>query len=57
MLDACRELNVALVAYFPLASGRLTRAGRPGPEPKLAVLQRPWSEVGQAHQASAARRR
>lgn len=23
VLDACRELNVALVAYFPLASGRL----------------------------------
>lgn len=24
VLDACRELNVALVAYYPLASGRLT---------------------------------
>ena len=24
ILDACRELNVALVAYLPLASGRLT---------------------------------
>jgi aryl-alcohol dehydrogenase-like predicted oxidoreductase len=24
VLDACRELDVALVAYFPLASGRLT---------------------------------
>ena len=23
MLDACRELNVALMAYVPLASGRL----------------------------------
>jgi aryl-alcohol dehydrogenase-like predicted oxidoreductase len=26
VLDACRELDVALVAYFPLASGRLTHA-------------------------------
>ncbi len=25
VLDACRELNVALVAYFPLGSGMLTR--------------------------------
>ena len=24
VLDACRELNVAMVAYFPLASGRFT---------------------------------
>ena len=24
VLDACRELNVALVAYYPLASGKLT---------------------------------
>jgi aryl-alcohol dehydrogenase-like predicted oxidoreductase len=33
VLDACRELDVALVAYFPLASGRLTDAtqGEPGP--------------------------
>jgi len=26
VLDACRELDVALVAYFPLASGRLTQS-------------------------------
>ena len=25
VLEACRELDVALVAYFPLASGRLTQ--------------------------------
>ena len=26
VLEACRELDVALVAYFPLASGRLTQS-------------------------------
>jgi aryl-alcohol dehydrogenase-like predicted oxidoreductase len=33
VLDACRELDVALVAYFPLASGHLTdaTAGEAGP--------------------------
>ncbi len=32
ILDACRELNVALVAYLPLASGRLTaRPSQPAP--------------------------
>jgi aryl-alcohol dehydrogenase-like predicted oxidoreductase len=30
VLDACRELDVALVAYFPLASGRLTGAAAAG---------------------------
>ncbi|HEY4033515.1 MAG TPA: aldo/keto reductase [Ktedonobacteraceae bacterium] len=29
VLDACRELNVALVAFFPLASGRLTSGSSP----------------------------
>jgi len=53
VLDACRELNVALVAYFPLASGRLTRSADPGRDPKLEVLQKTLVEVGQAHQASA----
>ncbi len=31
VLDACRELNVALVAYLPLASGRLPAALSPRP--------------------------
>jgi aryl-alcohol dehydrogenase-like predicted oxidoreductase len=30
VLDACRELNVALVAFFPLASGRLTSSAVAG---------------------------
>lgn len=53
VLDACRALDVALVAYFPLASGRLTAAPEAGKEPKLAALQRALGEAGQAHQASA----
>jgi aryl-alcohol dehydrogenase-like predicted oxidoreductase len=28
VLDACRELDVALVAYFPLASGKLAGAAK-----------------------------
>lgn len=52
VLDACRELDVALVAYFPLASGRLA-AAPDGKDPKLAALQRTLAEIGQAHQANA----
>lgn len=52
VLDACRELDVALVAYFPLASGRLA-AAPDGKDPKLGALQKTLAEIGQAHQASA----
>jgi len=52
VLDACRDLDVALVAYFPLASGRLA-AAPDGKDPKLAAVQRTLTEIGQAHQASA----
>src|SRR5215472_9403629 len=39
VLEACRELDVALVAYFPLASGRLTRpSGSMGTEALLTCL-------------------
>jgi aryl-alcohol dehydrogenase-like predicted oxidoreductase len=54
VLDACRALDVALIAYFPLASGRLARppeAGRPDP---IAELRRVASEIAQAHQATTA---
>jgi aryl-alcohol dehydrogenase-like predicted oxidoreductase len=52
VLDACRALDVALVAYFPLASGRLA-AAPDGKNPRLEALQGALSEIGQAHQASA----
>lgn len=52
VLDACKDLDVALVAYFPLASGRLA-AAPDGKDEKLAALQRTLAEVGQSHRASA----
>jgi aryl-alcohol dehydrogenase-like predicted oxidoreductase len=54
VLDACKDLGVALVAYFPLASGRLAAASADGdgkPD-RAAVLRRTLAEVAQAHQAS-----
>ena len=54
VLDACRELDVALVAYFPLGRGRLASGSTDGANAKLVELQRTLAEVGQAHQASAA---
>jgi aryl-alcohol dehydrogenase-like predicted oxidoreductase len=54
VLEACRELDVALVAYFPLASGRLTGAPAAGAKPdKADGLRRTLAEIGAAHQASA----
>ncbi len=52
VLEACKELDVALVAYFPLASGRLTASADGGKPDRAAVLRRTLAEVAQAHQAS-----
>ncbi len=46
VLDACRELDVALVAYFPLASGRLTDATQGEPGPLRLALQRVAQDRG-----------
>jgi len=54
VLDACRELDCALIAYFPLASGRLARApeaGRPDPH---AELRRQVGEIAAARKATPA---
>lgn len=49
VLDACRELDVALVAYFPLASGRLAQpSDRTGTKPLLTCL----ADIARAHEAS-----
>jgi len=49
VLDACRELDVALVAYFPLASGHLTQqSDRDRTRALLALL----AEIARAHDAS-----
>jgi aryl-alcohol dehydrogenase-like predicted oxidoreductase len=52
VLDACRELDVALLAYFPLASGRLTAPPDPAKPDKLDGVRRATTEIGEAHQAA-----
>ncbi len=65
VLDACRELNVTLIAYLPLASGMLTgkyrggatpprhwirRRTAPFPAPEdMEPLLQALAEIGQAH--------
>jgi hypothetical protein len=49
VLEACRELDVALVAYFSLASRRLPqRSDSMGTEALLTCL----AEIARAHDAS-----
>ncbi len=49
VLDACRELDVALVAYFPLASGRLTQASDHNRSKALLAL---LADIARTHDAS-----
>jgi aryl-alcohol dehydrogenase-like predicted oxidoreductase len=49
VLDACRELDVALVAYFPLASGRLTQ---PSDRNRTQALLTLLADIARAHDAS-----
>lgn len=49
VLDACRELDVALVAYFPLASGRLARPSDGSPANALLTC---LADIARAHDAS-----
>jgi aryl-alcohol dehydrogenase-like predicted oxidoreductase len=49
VLAACRELDVALVAYFPLASGRLTH---PSDHKRMGALLTLIAEIATAHDAS-----
>ncbi|WGD53086.1 aldo/keto reductase [Bradyrhizobium sp. CB1650] len=49
VLEACRELDVALVAYFPLASGRLTR---PSDSMETKTLLTCLAEIARAHDGS-----
>jgi aryl-alcohol dehydrogenase-like predicted oxidoreductase len=49
VLDACRELDVALVAYFPLVSGRLTHQSDRDRASKLLAL---LAEIAGTHDAS-----
>jgi aryl-alcohol dehydrogenase-like predicted oxidoreductase len=52
VLDACRELDVALVAYFPLASGRLTAPPPEGRADPDVALRRALAEIAEARRAS-----
>jgi aryl-alcohol dehydrogenase-like predicted oxidoreductase len=49
VLDACRELDVALIAYFPLASGRLTQ---PSDSMGTKALLTCLADIARAHDAS-----
>jgi len=49
VLEACRELDVALVAYFPLASGRLTQ---PSDSMGTKALLTCLADIARAHDAS-----
>jgi aryl-alcohol dehydrogenase-like predicted oxidoreductase len=49
VLAACRELDAALVAYFPLASGQLTRASD---QARTKALMTRLAEIATAHGAS-----
>jgi aryl-alcohol dehydrogenase-like predicted oxidoreductase len=50
VLEACRELDVALVAYFPLASGRLATPPADAKPDRFDAVRRALAEVAQAHQ-------
>jgi aryl-alcohol dehydrogenase-like predicted oxidoreductase len=52
VLDACRELGASLVAYFPLARGRLTRPPAQGKAGALETLQKALTEVAEVHRTS-----
>jgi len=52
VLDACRELGTSLVAYFPLASGRLTRGPDPAKPDRLDALKRTLGEIAEGRQAT-----
>lgn len=49
VLAACREIGASLVAYFPLAMGRLARPADPA---RATPLQKAVADIAGAHQAS-----
>jgi len=54
VLAACRESGASLVAYFPLASGRLARGPDAAKPDRFDPLRRTLGEIAERHQASAA---
>jgi aryl-alcohol dehydrogenase-like predicted oxidoreductase len=49
VLETCRELDVALVAYRPLSGGRLTVSDTSGAPPQAAALQQTLQAIAQRH--------
>ena len=54
VLAACKEIGASLVAYFPLASGRLARRPDAAKPERSDPLRRTLGEIAERHQASAA---
>jgi aryl-alcohol dehydrogenase-like predicted oxidoreductase len=54
VLAACKEVGASLVAYFPLASGRLARGPDAAKPERFDPLRRTLAEIAERHQASAA---
>jgi aryl-alcohol dehydrogenase-like predicted oxidoreductase len=54
VLAACKEVGAALVAYFPLASGRLARPPPDGKPDRLAPLRARLEAIATARQATSA---
>jgi len=52
VLAACRELDVALIAYFPLAMGRLAKGPAAGKTGKVEALQKVLADIAEARQAT-----
>lgn len=54
VLAACKEIGSSLVAYFPLASGRLARGPDQAKPQRFDALRRTLAEIGEKRQATAA---
>ncbi len=54
VLAACKEVGASLVAYFPLASGKLAHSPDPAKPDRIDPLRRALAEIAELHQASAA---
>lgn len=52
VLEACRELDVALVAYFPLASAKLIAPAPETAAPRLKAVLAALARVAETHQVS-----
>jgi aryl-alcohol dehydrogenase-like predicted oxidoreductase len=54
VLEACKEIGASLVAYFPLASGKLARGPDSANPDRVDPLRRVLAGIAEQHQASTA---